>query len=75
MIFSSPHSITVTLRELSEMAIAAPDQFREACPITVTSANGATVFWIMAEQANAAWVKMMEHNAAAEYDPDLDEQA
>jgi hypothetical protein len=60
VIRSSHHSITATLKELVDLSIAAPDQFREACPITVTSANGATLFWILSGQADVAWVKVNE---------------
>lgn len=59
MLRSSPHSITVTLKELLDVAMAAPDEFRSACPITVTSAlSGATLFWICGSEADSAWAKI-----------------
>ena len=59
MLRSSSHSITVTLKELLDVAIAAPKEFHEACPITVTSAlSGATLFWILSSEADSAWDKV-----------------
>ena len=49
----------MTVRELYELSLAAPDEFANACPLTV-AVNGTTAFWLTENEADRAWVKMVE---------------
>jgi hypothetical protein len=49
----------MTVREAYELSLAAPDEFANACPLTI-NVNGTTAFWLTVEETEQAWVKMVE---------------